>query len=323
MKKIIKVNPEFGIELALAVPYAYWLYENNQLETVITSVGMKPFYYFCDDVREEFTYRTIDNAAAGLNELPNNWIHHCPRLKTGNGVLDYSQWSPPPYREQYKSDEIDLDKPIIFISNKYNLEHGEEPFGYFDVKCLYDIFSYLTGSGYSVVYKRVSNREHHFAVDQNEINSVNMGYHDISANVENIGTVTDHGLTKYFDNVYSFDDIVEKYNHYSYNEVQLKVMANSKGFITVCGGNSILSSYFGNTVISYVHKGKELRPNYFGKDSYFRKLSNANVIPVFDVIGKVNDVELVKSYGHKINETGTNDYTELIKKIKETFNETN
>ena len=32
-KKIVKINPEFGIELALAVPYAYWLHKNNQLKT--------------------------------------------------------------------------------------------------------------------------------------------------------------------------------------------------------------------------------------------------------------------------------------------------
>ena len=51
---IVKTNPEFGIELALTVPYAYWLHKNNQLEGVITSRGMSPFYYFCNNVKEEF-----------------------------------------------------------------------------------------------------------------------------------------------------------------------------------------------------------------------------------------------------------------------------
>jgi len=37
------------------------------------------------------------------------------------------------------------------------------------------------------------------------------------------------------------------------------------------------------------------------------------------VIGKINDIEIVKEYGHKINDTGTNDYTELLNKIKEKF----
>ena len=181
------------------------------------------------------------------------------------------------------------------------------------------MFSYLTESGYSVVYKRVTNKEKHFTIDQNERDSVMVGYHTISANVEGVGTITDYDLTKYFDDVHLFDDIVEKYNKYSYNEVQLKVMANCKGFVTVCGGNSILSSFFGGTVISYVHKGKELRPNYFGKNSYIQKLSDANVIPIYDVIGIVNDEKIMKEYGYKINDTGTNDYNELLCQIKKEF----
>jgi hypothetical protein len=315
---IIKNNAEFGVELALAVPYAYWLHQNGELESVVTSTGMKPFYYFCDDVREEFTYRNIDNAAAGLNDLPNNWIHGINPLEEP-GVLDYSKWTPPPFKEQYKNEEIQFEKPIVFISNKFNLEHGQTPYGFFDIQCLHEMFSYLTTKGYAVVYKRVSNTEEHFTIDQNERDSLSVGYHNILADVEGVGMMTDYDLTKYFDDVHLFDDVFKKYNQYTYNEVQLKVMANCDRFITVCGGNSILSSFFGGTVISYVHKGKELRPNYFGKNSYFSKLSDAKVIPIYDVIGKVNDTEVVKKYGHTINETGTNDYTELMLKIKEEF----
>ena len=71
----IDINPEFGIELALGLPYAYWLHENNQLEKVVVSRGMKPFYYFCDNVEEKYNFRTIDNSEAGLDSLPNPWIY--------------------------------------------------------------------------------------------------------------------------------------------------------------------------------------------------------------------------------------------------------
>jgi len=310
---IIKTNPEFGVELALTIPYAYHLHLKGELDTVITSKGMKPFYYFCDDVREDFSMRTIDNAAAGLNTLPNNCIHGVNPLEEP-AVLNYDEWTPPPYKDYYKNDEFVFDnKPIVFITNKYNLEHGEEPFGFFDIKCLYDIFSYLTSKGYVVIYKRATNKEVDITIDQNEMGSLQQGYHDILADIDGIGVISDRQLPNYMDDVWLFDDIQTQY---SYNETQLRVMANSDYFITVCGGNSILSSLFGTTVISYVHKGKELRPNYFGKNSYFRKLSNANVIPVYDVIGKVN---LDGTYDHKINNTGKNDYSELISKIKETI----
>ena len=72
---IVDCNPEFGIEMALALPYAYWLHEQGELEKVVTSKGMKPFYYFCDDVEEKYDFRTIDNLAAGLGSLPNPWIY--------------------------------------------------------------------------------------------------------------------------------------------------------------------------------------------------------------------------------------------------------
>jgi len=309
---IVKANPEFGIELALVVPYAYHLHTQGKLDGVITSKGMKPFYYFCDDVREEFEQRTVDNSLAGLDELPNNWIHGINPLEEP-AVLNYDEWTPPPYKEHYETiDNLPTEpRKIVFISNKYNLEHGQEPLGFFDIQCLYDMFTYITSCGYNVIYKRATNKESEFAVDENEMNSIHQGYHDITADVEGIGVISDRELPKYMENVTLFDDLLYQFDN-NYNETQLKVMANCDHFISVCGGNSILSSYFGGTMISYVHKGKELRPNYFGENSYFRKLSNAKIVPVYDVIGKVN----TETYHHKVNKTGKQDYTRFLEVIK-------
>lgn len=318
---IIKVNPEFGIELALAVPYAYYLHTKGKLNTVVTSEGMKPFYYFCDDVREEFKFRTIDNAAAGLNKLPNNWIHHNASAIFGkghgelseenqskvNGWLDYSEWKVPPYREYYKNNEYKFSKKVVFITNKYNLEHGHEPYGYFDIKSLYDMFVLLTSAGYEVIYKRPKNTE--FVVDQNEAGTVAKNL-NIRANVEGIGEISDRDLPKYFDNVHLFDDMIDKY---SYNETQMKIMANSDYFITQSGGNAILSCLWDRPVITYITQGAELRPNYFSENSYFQKISNQKCIPVFDIIKEINK----NPYNHEINSTGKNNYSELMSKIKE------
>ena len=71
----IRTNCEFASELICVIPYAYWLHQNNKLEKVITSKGMKPFYYFCDDVEERYEYRTVDNKAANMDSLPNGWIY--------------------------------------------------------------------------------------------------------------------------------------------------------------------------------------------------------------------------------------------------------
>jgi len=303
---VIKTNPEFGIELALSVPYAYYLHTQGKLDTVITSKGMKPFYYFCEDVREDFNDRTIDNSAAGLDELPNNWIHGFDSMNQP-GVLNYDEWMTPPYRDYYKNDEYKFGGKVVFVTNKYNIEHGHEPYGYFDIKCLYDIFTYLTSVGYDVIYKRPLNTE--FVVDQNEMRSAMSDMH-IVADVEGIGLISDRDLPKYFDKVYLFDDLI---NNYSYNETQMKIMANTDYFISQSGGNTILSCMWDRPVITYLTQGKELRPNYFGKNSYFQKLSNQKCIPIYDVIGKINST----TYNHYVNDTGKNDYSGLIEKIKE------
>ena len=307
---IVKANPEFGVELALVVPYAQYLQKQGKLDGVITSKGMKPFYYFCDNVREDFEHRTINKSLAGLDELPNNWIHGInPEVEPG--VLNYDEWTPPPYKEHYKTiDNLPIEpRKRVMITNKYNLEHGQEPFGFFDIQCLYDMFTYITSCGYDVIYKRATNKESEFAIVENEMNSIHHGYTGIVADVEGIGVISDRDLPKYMEGVTVFDDLIQDED---YNPTHLKVMANCDYFISVCGGNSILSSYFGGTMISYVHKGKELRPNYFGENSYFRKLSNAKIIPVYDVIGKVN----TETYDHKVNTTEKQDYTELLEVIK-------
>ena len=61
------------------------------------------------------------------------------------------------------------------------------------------------------------------------------------------------------------------------------------------------------------------RNYYFGKNSYFCKLSGADVGPIYDVIAKSNNVEYAEKHGYKINHTGTNDYTDLHKNIEERF----
>jgi hypothetical protein len=254
---IVDTNPEFGIELTLTMPYAYWLHKQGQLEKVVTSKGMSPFYFFCDNVEEKYNTRTIDNEQAGMNKIPNSWIygfkenaalykdewqdwHKFADVERGCGILDYSQWSMPDFTGQYKGDtRFEFDRPFIVIANRYNFEHGHAPLGYFDIECLYNMFDYLTSKGYAVVYKRPDNREG-FPLDQNEVTTV-MNNCVLQADVDGIGVINDYELTKYFDNVYLINDIKDKYSDsLTYNEIQLKLFANASGFVTMAGGGSTL-----------------------------------------------------------------------------------
>ena len=307
--KIIKVNCEFASELVCVIPYVYWLHQNNQLEKVITSKGMPPFYYFCDNVEERFEFRHFDINTNGLREVPNDWIHHSVGLAystfseeeqvEANGVLDYSQWTPPPYKDYYQTDEFNHLKPYIVVNNNYNIEFGNlitESLRYFNIETLNEIFNHLTEKGYNVIYKRPDNTE--FAPDQNEIATLQGGYEFIE--ITDQGVLSDNDLCEYYDGVHNINDF-EHGDEFSYNEFQLECFSGADGFITTNGGGGILCAYFGKPVLFYVPHGKELRPGYLTKEnSYIKKLSDADIHVVLD-------------------EGDINDYSKLIKKMKDVF----
>ncbi len=323
---VIDLHPEFGLELTLGITYAYWLHERGELEKVRTVKGMKPFYYFCDNVEEVYEHRTINNKDAGLDNLPNNWIHHNAVALFGkdygeltfeeqnscNGRLDYSKWSVPPYKKTYLTDKFNTDKPTIFVSNRYNFEHGKRPLGYFDIPFLNETFNYLTENGYNIIYKRPKNNE--FALDENETIALINGYTDIVSDVDGIGRMTDYQLTEYYDNITLMDDLIISSGYKlptdtnNYNKIQLQILSSVDGFISMGGGGGLLCSVFGVPNISYFNTGTECkRDDYFGEDNYYTKMSNHDFYPILD---PVSDIE----------ERGYRDYTELTKKIKEVFN---
>jgi hypothetical protein len=325
----LDINPEFGIELTLAVPYANWLHKNGQLDKVITSKGMRPFYYFTDNVEERYTSRTIDNQAAGLNQLPNNWIygfkenallykdtwndwHKFSEVERGCGILDYSKWEMPDYELEYKGDSrFKFNKPHVVICNRYNCEHGHAPLGYFDIECLYTIFEYLTNKGYAVIYKRPDNLEG-FPLDQNEFITIENKY-SLTANVEGVGIITDYQLCSYFEDVYLINDIKSSFNDLSYNEIQLKLFANAEGFITIAGGGSTLfPCTFKKPTVSYF--GREMEESK--RDNFFFAPDGTKNIKNYHYMINPNLTVSIDLNGHDMV---NNKYKNFIDKVKEVF----
>ena len=327
---VVDSNPEFGIELTLVIPYAYWLHKNGLLETVITSKGMKPFYYFCDNVEEKYTFRTIDNKEAGMDRMPNSWIYGFKDnaslykdiwddwaifsdVERGCGILDYSQWEMPDYTKRYGGDaRFNFNKPFVVICNRYNIEHDSAPLGYFDIECLYNMFEYLTSKGYAVLYKRPDNKEG-FPLDQNEVMTVANNY-NLIANVNGVGIIDDYQLTSYFDDVYLINDFKQKYSDLSYNEIQLKLFSNASGFITIAGGGSTL----------FPCTFKRPTVSYFG-----RKMSESNRDKFFESNGKKNimnyhfmiNPSLVPVVDRDGNDMVNYKYNNFLNEVKRIFNE--
>ena len=304
MKKTVTCNPEFGCELVCVIPYINYLHKNKMLEKLYTVKDMKPFYFFLEDnmIEEVFDTRTVDNNIS-LKDVPNNWIHHNSKAITGkeyseltleeqkevNGVLDYTEWIPPDYVSKYK----DLvkpftDKPYVVIFNKYTLEHGNIPIGYFDMIMLQQIIEYLTGLGYAIVYRRPDNNN--YAQDQNEYESSNSNLfntYGIKAYDQDDNMVTDKQLLTYYEDCFLLEDLFDKSEISSKNEFELSLYSNAQGFITVNGGNCVLASIFGKPIVVYVCEGKELRENYFNSNCYFKRFANSEIFPIFNPINTI------------------------------------
>ena len=173
----------------------------------------------------------------------------------------------------------------MVVANRYNWEHGTPPVGYFDIRCLYEIFNHLTKKGYMVIYKRPLNTE--FPPDQNEMTTLH-NRETLSANVEGVGNITDHKLTTYYDDVVLFDDIVKKNKDLTYNEVQLQLFANTEKFIAMSGGSTLLLNLFKKPTITYLYNTSDLRENFWKskngnvnvKNYYY--MMNPNIIPFID-----------------------------------------
>ena len=89
--KTIDICAEFGYEAACSIPYAYWLYKRGELGGVVTCIGMKPFYYFCDNVEEKYKFRSMDNNTNGVQNLPNTWVHHNAPATFGRDYGDLTE----------------------------------------------------------------------------------------------------------------------------------------------------------------------------------------------------------------------------------------
>ena len=284
MSKIdIEMTAEFASDVVLGIPYAYWLHKQGKLGKLKVCKGMKPFYYFADDVEEVFNERSLDNSV-GLKDVPNKWLHNSEAGDRRNVVIDYSEWECPPFREHYKNNIFDDLKPFVVVNNIFNIEPGDggfRPYRYFDIKNLCEIFSYLINKGYNVVYKRPDNSE--FTLDQNEEFT---NRHDVTSKlkgeIDGHGLVNDWELCGLIENVHLINDLVDKHNM-DYSTFNLKLFAETEGFVTINGGGSQFCACFGKPMVIYTTKGPELRPGYLEQDdSYIKMLSKADIYPVFD-----------------------------------------
>lgn len=246
--KEIKFSGEFAPELKFVVPFAYWHYLNGTLKSTSSSIDTKSFYFFSND-HKEVSGNRIWNEFNFDTEIPNSEDH--------NKKYDFSKWAKVPFKDEYKNNEIQFEKPILVISNKYNQEWGEKPINFIDKLTLESLFISLKNS-FQIIYNRPTSNQ--IIDDNSQIHNLN-----------------EQSLLNRFREVLSIQELWKSQGKdYSFNTFQLMVYANCEKFISVQGGNSVLASYFGGMNIILIKKGHEL---YFDElATIYPKLSGCKVL---------------------------------------------
>ena len=244
-----KEGCEFGYELIMVTPYVYYLYTQGIDVKVITSSGMKPFYYFLPEekVIEKYKLRTW----AVPKGLPLKTIH----FKN----LDKNKWLMPPYKDFYvdKKLKTQFDKEIVIINNKYSFEWSSPPINFLDKDTLFNLFDLLSEK-YTIIYNRPSSK---YIPD------------DYARNWEKVDLNEMDIIKTQYPSVILMTDLSDNEN-IPFNELQLIIGAKSKKQISVQGGNSILASLNGGQNIIYAKKGQELTFNSF---NWYKEFSGTKV----------------------------------------------
>jgi hypothetical protein len=241
----VDTHVEFGYELALVIPYAYYLWSKGLLESSTSCAFTKELYYFSKSHKDKYNARIFSSP-----DTPNRNLH----VKE----LNYDQWKPPPYKDIYKNNLYVFDKPLLIVHNKYNTEWGKSPINFLSIETLERIFSKYNNT-YQIIYIRP--KSSHITEDNSKIYNLNEGpllqqYNVIDAN-----------------KLYEDTKKLKKINNF--NHFQLLIHSNCNKFISVQGGNCILASFFGGTNIIYAKMGGELQCCSY--EGWYKRFSNCNV----------------------------------------------
>uniref|UniRef100_A0A061SKD3 Uncharacterized protein n=1 Tax=Tetraselmis sp. GSL018 TaxID=582737 RepID=A0A061SKD3_9CHLO len=246
---------EFGYELILHLPYAYYLQHEGWVVKSFGPTGTRPLYYFSSEHVEHGSKRFVCGGSPAHSNLHPN-------------LFNFSQWRAPPFSEVYRHLETVYDKPLLMIHNKYTEEWGGPPANFIDASTLNTLLRLLTDR-YKVIYVRPGIYKTADIVDDGQIEHMN----------RHIGALDDISVLKAHPSVSVFQDLLKSTPHTSWNELQMRLHANCRHKISVQGGSSILSSFFPGINLIYAVKGSEM----FDKQYDFRwypRLGNATTVPV-------------------------------------------
>lgn len=231
--------------------FAYGEHLDGNKVSIISHPNASPFFYFADTISN---YSINQWFKCGIEDIYN---------KDFDPKSINEKWTPPPYQKYYSQFfSPNDDKKVIVISNKYNKEWFSKVYNYLSLEFLEEFFK-LFSNKYKIYYIRYNGN----SKDKNQ---------------EYFDDVTplpfdDYKLTQKY-NIETIYDIMNEYE-IGFNTAQLYIHSAAKYTVTVAGGNSILSSFFGDEMIQFncsncTSSDREI----WGSDTWIKRLNNVKII---------------------------------------------
>jgi hypothetical protein len=249
---------EFAYEMMAVVPYAYWLHQQGRLEGTEGSEDTRCLYYFSPEHREvPGSRRFVPVTEYPAGEMGEERFD----VSTFPVHLDRSRWSPPPYAERFRDARFQWERPTCVVCNKVSEENylGSPIVNSIDTELLALLVGRLRRR-YQVVYDRPRSAD--IVTDHQRI-----------AEADDIET-----LERRFPDVLTIQALHARHPELTFNELQLRVFAGCRRFVSVLGGSSYLASWFGGTNVVFARDGEEVRCGAF--DHWFHAFSGAKVVAV-------------------------------------------
>ncbi len=267
---------EFTFEMALTVPYAFFLHRIGKLKSVTSFESMRECcYYFAEHFTPVPEGTLRGSTAIGLS------MHGGINPTSYMQSLDFRMWAPPPFRERFATARqsaaagsallfpwesagpagtASSAKPVMIIHNKatdgifVEFESGAR-MPMLSASCLQTIFDEYA-SRYTIVYVgKVVRGTRGYGLDTGERWNATGFRGDGRASTFDKTESADERLSRISQllaahpEIYRFNSLLKRYSSLDYNVLQFLLHAQSQHFVSCTGGSSVVASYFGGTNI--------------------------------------------------------------------------
>jgi len=228
----VNVCVEFGYEIAVAVPYAYWHHVNGSLLSTVSCHDTSVFYPFSANHREMYP----DRNDTPVNDIFTN--HH----NIEAAKFTDEMWLPPPLKDTYANNLIVSEKPIMTIANKYCVEWGSPPRNFINPEALDILFSTFKDK-YQIIYSRYCGE----------------GSDDLSWKEKiEFAPLNDWAIVDKHPEVITIQELHRKFPQLTFNRLQVMLYANTDAFISVSGGTTIFVCYFAKDTVMFVKNCRDV-----------------------------------------------------------------